>query len=191
MLYNNYSKSFYVGIYLLLFLSIAILGCKNNSQKTFDITKAKKLRKSALRHVFANNIDSAILYFDSSLYYNSEYPEAYAGKSLIYLGQDNHKKAMKNINLALKYDPNNLDWHFNRAHILYETENYRSASKKFYEILEKADKKWLIRKSYYKLGLIKLSQQDTTKALEHFYNSAKFGHSKSDSIYNKLKHSGD
>lgn len=187
-------KGQFISYVLFFTIAFCLLSCKANrddNSRERNIPKSKEFRKSAMQYIFSKQYDSALLYFDSSLYYNPKYSEAYAGKSLIYLGQKDHKRAMKNINLALRYDPNNLDWHFNKAHILYETENYRSASKKFYEILEKADKKWLIRNSYYKLGLIKLSQQDTTKALEHFYNSAKFGHSKSDSIYNKLKHSGD
>jgi Tfp pilus assembly protein PilF len=179
-------------MFLFTFIITFLLFCKSNNK--FDgkkLNKSKVMRKKALRYVFSNQYDSALLYFDSSLYYNPEYSEAYAGKSLIYLGQKNHKKAMNNINLALKYDPDNLDWHFNKAHILYEKGEYDSASKKFHNILGKADKKWLLRKSYYKLGLIELYQKDTTQAIEHFYNSSKFGHTKADSIYNKLKHSGN
>ena len=94
-------------------VTIIIIGslfwsCTNyKNKKVLNQYKSKELRTKALGFTFAGITDSALIYFDSSLYYNKKYTEAYVGKSMILTQIERYPEALKNIDKAIKYDKKN------------------------------------------------------------------------------------
>ncbi len=174
--------------FVLFSFFVFFISCKSEKHSpVVKPQKSKELRKQALGFTFQKKYDSALMYFDSSIYYNPEYAEAYAGKSLVLLGKEKKKEALTNINKAIEIAPENPDWLFNKANIYYEMEEYKEAIKYFFLAFKESDKKWIKKQSPYKIGLIYLHhRKDTSQALRSLNISRGHGYAKADSLYRKL-----
>jgi tetratricopeptide (TPR) repeat protein len=142
-------------ILFVVMLSVFLSHCHN----PINVETAKKMRGMALKYTFSNNPSMGLKYFDSALYYNYKYADAYAGKSLVLLSIHDYKGAMENINKAIKYDSENGSWYYNKGFIYYELGKYDKAFKYFDKCIASNDV--LKKQALYYKGVIYLLQGDT------------------------------
>lgn len=99
--YNSKGRSFY--------------GLGNNEEAISLIEKAIDInKKNTLAHynmgvalLAKSQLDEALISFDTAIGINTEYADAYYGKTVIYIKKGKIEEAKKNIEIALKFKPNN------------------------------------------------------------------------------------
>jgi superkiller protein 3 len=166
-------KQFFL-IFIILILGSYLCSCNRiKNEKVLKQFKSKELRDKALNFTFTGITDSALLYFDSSLFYNNKYSDAYAGKSIVLVGLNKYDEAIESIDKAIKYDKKNGDWYYNKGYIFYKKGDYEEAIKSFNNCIKKESK--LMKRAYYYNGLMYINKQDTIKALGQFEKAYDLG----------------
>lgn len=166
-----------------LFVLTAVLLILTNCHRPINAEKAQDMKLRASKYSSANDMPMALTYFDSALYYNYKYAEAYAGKSVVFMNDGDLNKAMDNINKAIKLNEEKGDFYFYKGFIYFQANKFKKAFTNFDKCIATED--GLKKQAYYYKGVMHLQQGDTIAAKICLRFSLELGYIKAAQLLNE------
>ena len=123
-------------------------------------------------HYYLEEHNEAIKFYTQALRESPYNPNYWVNRAMAYSKLDMNDKALKDLNMAIKIQPEYQLALTNKAVILFNAKEYDAASEILYHILEINPR---AGKAHYMMGLVHINRQQVDEACAYFQDAVKYG----------------